>query len=241
MRILLLLRDASEQHQEDPIRFINWSSSRCVQSNDFRAPFRDWWCWPLTISRPYTYVRQRGFLLLPATMAHTLHPLTPLFLSSTLLTVYMEMRLSLQKLLFADIPFVRSLLLFHDEAKRRGWWYDSDLRILTTFPLELSVRISIDGSSSSQKKHRVFPTSPWDMTTIRKHRNVVRSLRKEGGAVVELIVITTLRLLRYDACRSIGHRPAWRTYCRSYLLCPSYWTLRKEQGGLTLMRKNKPS
>ena len=80
MRILLLLRDASEQHQEDPIRFINWSSSRCVQSNDFRAPFRDWWCWPLTISRPYTYVRQRGFLLLPATMAHTLHPLTPLFL-----------------------------------------------------------------------------------------------------------------------------------------------------------------
>ena len=111
MRILLLLRDASEQHQEDPIRFINWSSSRCVQSNDFRAPFRDWWCWPLTISRPYTYVRQRGFLLLPATMAHTLHPLTPLFLSSTLLTVYMEMRLSLQKLLFADIPFVRSFVV----------------------------------------------------------------------------------------------------------------------------------
>ena len=32
------------------------------------------------------------------------------------------------------------------------------------------------------------------MTTIRKHRNV-RSLRKEGGAVVELSVITTLRLL----------------------------------------------
>ena len=111
MRILLLLRDASEQHQEDPIRFINWSSSRCVQSNDFRAPFRDWWCWPLTISRLYTYVRQRGFLLLPATMAHTLHPLTPLFLSSTLLTVYMEMRLSLQKLLFADIPFVRSFVV----------------------------------------------------------------------------------------------------------------------------------
>ena len=73
----------------------------------------------------------------PATMAHTLHPLTPLFLSSTLLTVYMEMRLSLQKLLFADIPFVRRWLLFHDEPKRRGWWYDSDLRILTTFPLEL--------------------------------------------------------------------------------------------------------
>ena len=73
-----------------------------------------------TDDQPYTYVRQRGFLLLPATMAHTLHPLTPLFLSSTLLTVYMEMRLSLQKLLFADIPFVRRWLLFHDEPRRRG-------------------------------------------------------------------------------------------------------------------------
>ena len=172
MRILLLLRDASEQHQEDPIRFINWSSSRCVQSNDFRAPFRDWWCWPLTISRPYTYVRQRGFLLLPATMAHTLHPLTPLFLSSTLLTVYMEMRLSLQKLLFADIPFVRSLL-FHDEPKRRrGWWYDSDLRILTNFsPEALCTFVLV--STAAKKKHRVFPTFRWDMTIIRKHRNVL--------------------------------------------------------------------
>ena len=57
-------------------------------------------------------------------------------------TVYMEMRLSLQKLLFANHPFAvrrsssfSSLLLLplrsHDEAKR-GWWYDSDLRILPT-------------------------------------------------------------------------------------------------------------
>ena len=129
-----------QNSQEDPIRFINWSSSRCVQSNDFRAPFRDWWCWPLTISRPYTYVRQRGFLLLPATMAHTLHPLTPLFLSSTLLTVYMEMRLSLQKLLFADIPFVRSFVVgCCSMMNQRGG--DDDMTQISesspTFPLEL--------------------------------------------------------------------------------------------------------
>ena len=108
----------------------------------------------------------------PATMAHTLHPLTPLFLSSTLLTVYMEMRLSLQKLLFADIPFVR-WLLFHDEPKRRrGWWYDSDLRILTNFsPEALCTFVLV--STAAKKKHRVFPTFRWDMTIIRKHRNVL--------------------------------------------------------------------
>ena len=152
--ILLLLRDASEQHQEDPIRFINWSSSRCVQSNDFRAPFRDWWCWPQTTSRIRMYVNVVFYYYPPpATMAHTLHPLTPLFLSSTLLTVYMEMRLSLQKLLFADIPFVRRWLLFHDEPKRRGWWYDSDLRILTTFPLKLrSIRLVSTAAVAAAKK-----------------------------------------------------------------------------------------
>ena len=43
------------QNSQDPIRFINWSSSRCVQSNDFRAPFRG--CsWPPTTGRTYVNV-----------------------------------------------------------------------------------------------------------------------------------------------------------------------------------------
>ena len=76
----------------------------------------------------------------PATMAHTLHPLTPLFLSSTLLTVYMEMRLSLQKLLFADIPFVRSFVVgCCSMMNQRGG--DDDMTQISesspTFPLKL--------------------------------------------------------------------------------------------------------
>lgn len=177
--ILLLLRDASEQHQEDPIRFINWSSSRCVQSNDFRAPFRDWWCWPLTISRPYTYVRQRGFLLLPTTTSHYgthIAPLNPpLSLLHTSHRLYGDETL-ITEIAFCRHPFrsfVRRWLLFHDEPKRRGWWYDSDLRILTTFPLELCTFVLVSTAAAAKKKHRVFPTFRWDMTIIRKHRNVL--------------------------------------------------------------------
>ena len=66
------------QNSQDPIRFINWSSSRCVQSNDFRAPSG------AACHRPavHTYVNVVFYPpSAPATMAHTaLHPLTPLFL-----------------------------------------------------------------------------------------------------------------------------------------------------------------
>ena len=87
----------------------------------FSSPFRG--CLPPT-GHTYSFVRQRGFLPTISTSHYGTHSIAPLNppLSLPLLTVYMEMRLSLQKLLFADIPFVRSLLLllFHDEAKRRG-------------------------------------------------------------------------------------------------------------------------
>ena len=101
------------QNSQDPIRFINWSSSRCVQSNDFRAPSG------AACHRPtgHTYVRQRGFLPTISTSHYGTHSIAPLNppLSLPLLTVYMEMRLSLQKLLFANIPFA---VCSHDEAKR---------------------------------------------------------------------------------------------------------------------------
>ena len=129
-------------------------------------------------------------------MAHTLHPLTPLFLSSTLLTVYMEMRLSLQKLLFADIPFVRSFVVgCCSMMNQRGG--DDDMTQISEssqlFPWS-SVRISID-SSSSQKK---APSVPDFSVRYDHHKKTQeRSLRKEVGGVVVIRAqryYTTLRL-----------------------------------------------
>ena len=97
----------------------------------------------------------------PATMAHTLHPLTPLFLSSTLLTVYMEMRLSLQKLLFADIPFVRSFVVgCCSMMNQRGG--DDDMTQISEssqlFPWSSLYVLVSTAIAAAKKKHRVFPT-----------------------------------------------------------------------------------
>ena len=133
----------------------------------------------------------------PATMAHTLHPLTPLFLSSTLLTVYMEMRLSLQKVLFADIPFVRSSLA------AVPWWTKEEGMMIwlrsqnphNFSPGALYVRISIDGSSSQKKA----PSVPDFSVRYDHHKKTQeRSLRKEVGGVVVIRAqryYTTLRLV----------------------------------------------
>ena len=139
--------------------FINWSSSRCDQLNDFRTPFTikairstdhtssSFTYLPLNISIPSRFSPQPP--MEAARIAAALR-------KSMSTTVYMEMRLSLQKLLFANHPFVRrssfsSLSLpplrSHDEAKR-GWWYDSDLRILPT-------------------------TTPW-LTTFQRHHLCVK-------------------------------------------------------------------
>ena len=149
-------------------------------------------------------------------MAHTLHPLTPLFLSSTLLTVYMEMRLSLQKLLFADIPFVRSFVVgCCSMMNQRGG--DDDMTQISEssqlFPWS-SVRISIDGSSSQKKA----PSVPDFSVRYDHHKKTQeRSLRKEVGGVVVIRAqhyYTTLRLyyilyyLTMHVDRSATQRPA---------------------------------
>ena len=116
---------------------INWSSSRCDQLNDFRTLF--------TIKAIRSTVHtSSSFTYLPPNLFTTsipsqFSPQPPMeaariagaaaLRKSMSTTVYMEMRLSLQKLLFANHPFAvrrsssfSSLLLLplrsHDEAKR---------------------------------------------------------------------------------------------------------------------------
>ena len=102
MRILLLLRDASEQPR--PYSVYQLELITVCPIERFLSPFRG--CLPPT---GRTYVRQRGFLPTISTSHYGTHSIAPLNppLSLPLLTVYMEMRLSLQKLLFANIlPYI---------------------------------------------------------------------------------------------------------------------------------------